>query len=186
MSDESLSREALAISDPHERAAFLDKACAGQPQLRAAVEARLAGYEASSASPTTPATPPLETPSEHTPEAADLATTAPEAATNTVYQPPSGVGAVVAGRYTLVEKIGEGGMGEVWIARQTDPVKRMVAVKLIKPGMDSRQVMGRFEAERQALALMDHPNIARVFDGGLTDERRPFFVMELVGGKPLN
>src|SRR5262249_49662775 len=94
-------------------------------------------------------------------------------------------GAVVAGRYTLLQRLGEGGMGEVWVARQTEPVKRKVALKLVKPGMDTRGVLARFEAERQALALMDHPGIARVPDAGVTDERRPFFVMELVNGLPL-
>ncbi len=94
-------------------------------------------------------------------------------------------GAAIAGRYTLVEKLGEGGMGEVWVARQTEPVKRQVALKLIKPGMDSRAVLQRFEQERQALALMDHPNIARVLDGGMTASGQPYFVMELVNGLPL-
>jgi serine/threonine protein kinase/tetratricopeptide (TPR) repeat protein len=94
-------------------------------------------------------------------------------------------GAVIAGRYTLIESVGAGGMGEVWVADQTEPVKRKVALKLIKSGLDSRAVLQRFEAERQALAVMDHPNIARVLDGGLTDERQPFFVMELVAGSPL-
>jgi hypothetical protein len=94
-------------------------------------------------------------------------------------------GAIVAGRYILVNKLGEGGMGEVWVAKQSEPVKRSVALKLIKPGMDSRAVVQRFEQERQALALMDHPNIAKVLDGGLTDDRQPFFVMELVNGLPL-
>ena len=94
-------------------------------------------------------------------------------------------GAVIAGRYTLVERLGEGGMGEVWMARQTEPVRRDVALKLVKPGMDSRAVLLRFEQERQALALMDHPHIAKVLDGGLTQGRRPFFVMELVGGLPV-
>src|SRR5947207_6282146 len=89
------------------------------------------------------------------------------------------------GRYKLMEQIGEGGMGTVWVAEQTDPVKRRVALKLIKPGMDSRQVLSRFEAERQALALMDHPNIAKVYDGGMSDEGRPFFVMEYVKGMPI-
>ncbi len=92
---------------------------------------------------------------------------------------------VIAGRYTLIELLGEGGMGEVWIAQQSQPVKRRVALKLIKGGMDSRGVIARFEGERQALARMDHPNIARVLDGGLTGNRRPFFVMELVDGQPL-
>nr|AAX07521.1 putative serine/threonine protein kinase [Gemmata sp. Wa1-1] len=93
-------------------------------------------------------------------------------------------GAVIAGKYALVEPIGEGGMGSVWRAKQTEPVKRYVAVKLIKAGMDSKQVLARFEAERQALALMDHPNIAKVFDGGL-HLHRPYFVMELVKGVPI-
>ena len=92
---------------------------------------------------------------------------------------------VIAGRYRLVEVIGEGGMGSVYRAEQTRPVKRQVALKLIKAGMDSRAVLARFDAERQALALMDHPNIARVFDGGTTDTGQPFFVMELVNGVPI-
>src|SRR5918992_3178708 len=89
------------------------------------------------------------------------------------------------GRYKLLEQIGEGGMGLVFVAEQTEPVKRKVALKVIKPGMDSRQVVARFEAEGQALALMDHVNIARVFDGGVTDAGRPYFVMELVHGVPI-
>ena len=92
---------------------------------------------------------------------------------------------MIAGRYTLQQKIGEGGMGEVWVAKQTEPVKRKVALKLIKTGMDSKAVVQRFEQERQALALMDHPNIAKVLDGGLTPTGQPFFVMELVNGLPL-
>ncbi|MBK8980011.1 MAG: serine/threonine protein kinase [Planctomycetes bacterium] len=89
------------------------------------------------------------------------------------------------GRYRLLERIGEGGFGVVWMAEQLEPVRRQVAVKILKPGMDSRRVIARFEAERQALALMDHPNIARVLDGGTTSQGRPFFVMELVRGLPL-
>jgi serine/threonine protein kinase len=92
---------------------------------------------------------------------------------------------ILAGKYKLIERIGEGGMGSVWLAQQSEPVKRKVAVKLIKLGMDSRQVLTRFEAERQALAMMDHPNIAKVLDGGLTSDGRPFFVMELVKGTPI-
>ncbi len=91
----------------------------------------------------------------------------------------------IADRYVLQEQIGEGGMGEVWVARQTEPVKRNVALKLIKAGMDSRAVLVRFEQERQALALMDHPNIAKVFDAGVTAGGHPFFVMEFVDGLPL-
>ena len=89
------------------------------------------------------------------------------------------------GHYRLLEKIGEGGCGIVWRAEQEQPVHRRVALKVIKLGMDTKEVIGRFEAERQALALMDHPNIARVFDAGTTDTGRPFFVMELVRGVPI-
>ena len=96
--------------------------------------------------------------------------------------PAAEVPARMIGRYKLLEKIGEGGFGEVWMAEQREPVKRRVALKIIKPGMDSRQVVGRFEAERQALAMMDHPNIARIFDADVTDSGRPYFVMELVRG----
>src|SRR5205085_9242551 len=88
----------------------------------------------------------------------------------------------VIGPYKLLEQIGEGGFGMVFLAEQSQPVRRQVALKVLKPGMDSRQVVARFEAERQALALMDHPNIARVFDGGATPSGRPYFVMELDKG----
>jgi serine/threonine protein kinase len=91
----------------------------------------------------------------------------------------------VIGRYRLIEKLGEGGMGEVWVAKQSEPVKRTVALKLIKQGMDSRAIVQRFEQERQALAVMDHPNIAKVLDGGLSDNGQPFFVMEYVTGPTL-
>lgn len=90
------------------------------------------------------------------------------------------------GPYKLLQEIGEGGMGLVFMAEQMEPVKRRVAVKVIKPGMDSRQIVARFEVERQALAMMDHPNIAKVFDAGTTDQGYPYFVMELVNGKPIN
>src|SRR5438874_10787380 len=85
-------------------------------------------------------------------------------------------------RYKLLQKIGEGGMGVVYMAEQQEPIRRRVALKIIKPGMDSHQVIARFEAERQALALMDHQNIARVLDAGTTESGRPSFVMELVHG----
>ena len=94
-------------------------------------------------------------------------------------------GLIIAGRYKLLERIGDGGMGTVWVAEQTEPVRRKVALKLVKPGMDSRSVLARFEAERQALAVMDHPNIAKVFDGGLAETGRPFFAMEYVKGVPI-
>src|SRR5437879_9237456 len=89
------------------------------------------------------------------------------------------------GRYKLLEKVGEGGFGAVYVAEQREPVKRRVALKIIKLGMDTRQVVARFEAERQALALMDHPNIAKVLDAGATATGRPYFLMELVRGIPI-
>jgi tetratricopeptide (TPR) repeat protein len=110
-----------------------------------------------------------------------------EASTLTL-QVPAGdlaVGTTLAGRYLLVEKLGTGGMGSVFMAEQTEPVKRRVALKVIKLGMDTREVVARFEAERQALAVMDHPNIAKVYDAGTTETGRPYFVMELVRGIPL-
>src|SRR5262249_7979237 len=100
----------------------------------------------------------------------------------TVEEQLSELPGTVIGSYRLMEQIGEGGMGLVFVAEQQQPVRRKVALKMLKPGMDTRQVVARFEAERQALALMDHPNIARVFDGGSTLAGRPYFVMELVKG----
>jgi len=89
------------------------------------------------------------------------------------------------GPYKLLQQIGEGGIGTVWMAQQDEPIRRRVALKIIKAGLDSAQILARFEAERQALALMDHPNIAKVLDAGSTPEGRPYFVMELVKGIPL-
>src|SRR5687767_6484019 len=89
------------------------------------------------------------------------------------------------GPYRLLERVGEGGMGEVWLAEQIQPIHRQVALKVIKAGMDTKQVVARFEAERQALALMDHPAIARVFDAGATPQGRPYFVMEYVRGESI-
>ena len=97
---------------------------------------------------------------------------------------PESPGTVI-GPYKLLEQIGEGGMGVVYVAEQTQPVRRKVALKIIKPGMDTKQVIARFEAERQALAMMDHPNIAKVLDAGATETGRPYFVMELVRGIPI-
>ena len=164
---------AAAALPPAERSAYLARACAGRDDLRQVVERMLAVQ----------------------PEVGDFLEPAPADATAAFgsgsAEPTSDhpskdehAGAVIAGKYTLVEPIGEGGMGSVWRAKQTEPVKRFVAVKLIKAGMDSKQVLARFDAERQALALMDHPNIAKVLDGGL-HEHRPYFVMELVKGVPI-
>ncbi len=95
------------------------------------------------------------------------------------------VGALI-GPYKLLEQIGEGGMGLVYMAEQQQPVRRLVALKLVKPGMDTKQVLARFEAERQAVAMMDHPHIAKVHDAGTTKSGLPYFVMELVRGIPIN
>ena len=108
-----------------------------------------------------------------------------EQGANATLEPPSERVGVVIGRYKLLERIGEGGFGVVYMAEQHQPMRRRVALKVVKPGMDSRQVLARFEAERQALAIMDHSNIAKVFDGGMTDFGRPYFVMELVKGLPI-
>src|SRR5262249_1150270 len=109
----------------------------------------------------------------------------PVACRATVDEPVTERPGAVIGPYKLLEQVGEGDMGTVWMAEQKEPVQRRVAVKVIKAGMDSKQVLVRFEAERQALALMDHPNIARVLDAGTTDAGRPFFVMELGKGVPI-
>ena len=180
---------AVELPDPAARAALLDRECGSDAALRERVERLLAAHREDSFLRTRVGAP--------VPPVADSAGTGslPVGATRTF--PPDAdpatrdhpsrsehAGAVVAGKYALVDTIGEGGMGSVWRAKQTEPVKRFVAVKLIKAGMDSKQVLARFEAERQALALMDHPNIAKVLDGGIYDGR-PFFVMELVKGVPI-
>src|SRR5262249_47919771 len=103
----------------------------------------------------------------------------------TVDEPRNEHPGTIIGPYKLLEKVGEGAFGVVWMAEQTEPVRRMVALKILKPGMDSRQIVARFEAERQALAIMDHANIARVFDGGATATGRLYFAMELVRGVPV-
>ncbi len=242
MNELDLFTEALSRTDPAERAAFLDEACAGNPELRRRLEELLAGHARSRGPLDRPIvapadfgptadlsprdatgqhrplegaetlaradpnattdvesgarTPPTDEFGESRPDPAAVtidrsdsgATTAPPSAPT----PPAarvatheGIGTVIAGRYTLVDVIGEGGMGSVYLASQTEPVKRQVALKLIRTGMDSRGVLARFDAERQALALMDHPNIARIYDGGVTPAGQPFFVMELVHGVPL-
>src|SRR5437899_12061015 len=107
------------------------------------------------------------------------------ALTTTVDEPITERPGTVIGPYKLLEQIGEGGFGLVFMAEQQHPIRRKVALKILKPGMDTRQVIARFEAERQALALMDHPNIAKVLEGGETTRGRPYFVMELVRGVPI-
>src|SRR5262249_24158376 len=143
--------------------AFLDRACGNNSALRAEVEALLRASEKSG-------------------DLLDL----PEKPGVTTDLPSPECPGTVLGPYKLLEQIGEGGMGTVWMAEQTEPIQRRVAVKVVKEGMDSRQVLARFEAERQALALMDHPNIARVLEAGRTPSGRPYFVMELVKGKSIS
>ena len=177
MNESHIFTNALKFASPGERAAYLDEACAGNPELRAGVEALL---RARASDPDF-----LEQPPGSLADTADAPAAAGSATGSREPVVAEEAGAVLSGRYKLLEPIGEGGMGTVWMAQQTEPVKRLVAVKLIKPGMDSKQVLARFEAERQALALMDHPNIARVLDGGATASSRPYFVMDLVKGVPI-
>jgi serine/threonine protein kinase/tetratricopeptide (TPR) repeat protein len=165
MTEQSLFLAVLEIADPVKRATYLDEACAGEPVLRSRVEHLLQAHEVASEFMTRPA-------------AALVAAEGEEGAIS------EGAGTSI-GPYKLVEQIGEGGFGVVFMAEQLYPVRRPVALKVLKPGMDTRQVVARFEAERQALALMDHANIARVFDGGTTESGRPYFVMELVHGVPI-
>jgi eukaryotic-like serine/threonine-protein kinase len=195
MNEETLFQEALSRS-PEERSAFLERACEGRPDIRASVEALLAAHEKSGhildrpqvdtldlsaePEPVAPQGDPAAATGEHISEVAASSTTR-----TADFQAKSQAGAVIAERYTLLEEIGESGMGVVWVAKQTEPVKRKVALKLIKTGMDSRAVLARFEQERQALAMMDHPNISKVLDADLTPNGQPFFVMELVNGLPL-
>jgi serine/threonine protein kinase/tetratricopeptide (TPR) repeat protein len=157
---------------PEDRAAWLERECASDAGLREHLRLMLAAHDAPQSLLDRPAESPA-VPLSH------------EGVALTVDQAAAEGPDTVIGPYKLVEEIGEGGMGTVWMAQQTEPVKRLVAVKLIKAGMDSKLVIARFEAERQALALMDHPNIARVLDGGTTSAGRPYFVMDLVKGVPI-
>ena len=159
MKERDIFVAALAITNVEERDAFLNEACS-EPGQKEHLQALL---EAQAKLGTF-----LESPAR-----APVATGIDE-----------GPGTII-GPYKLLEQIGEGGMGVVFMAEQTRTVRRRVALKVIKPGMDSRRVIARFEAERQALALMEHPNIARVLDAGTTDSGRPYFVMELVRGVPI-
>ena len=164
MKDEELFHQAL--DQPSEqRGAFLDARCGHDLDQRARIEGLL---------------------SAHGEPGSFLQSPADAAFAQTIAQRPLTEGPGMAiGPYKLLEQIGEGGMGVVYMAEQAEPVRRRVALKVIKPGMDTRQVIVRFEAERQALAMMDHPNIAKVLAAGTTDAGRPYFVMELVHGVPL-
>ena len=162
VTERELFFEALELTTPEARAAYLQGACGRDVPLRRKVEELL---------------------KEHFSNDSLLAGPALEGErTGLVEAPAEAAPAQMIGRYKLLEKLGEGGFGEVWMAEQREPVKRRVALKIIKPGMDSRQIVARFEAERQALAMMDHANIARIDDAGVTEAGRPYFVMELVRG----
>src|SRR5262249_9796144 len=154
---------AIALASPAERAAYLDEACRDEPGLRADLDALVAAHDRLGGDG-----PPAEP-----------GFTGPGAAA-----PSEGPGTVI-GPYRLLQQIGQGGVGVAFMAEQPRPVRGKVALKVLKPGVGTRQVVARFEAERQTLAIMDHPNIAKVFDGGATPSGRPFFVMELVKGVPI-
>src|SRR6516165_2965869 len=162
--DESIFAEALRRSSPGERAAFLDQVCGADQAWRERIETLIRSHDQAGSFLKEPL-------------AAPCATIAEPSITE-------GPGTVI-GRYKLLQQIGEGGFGTVYMAEQKEPVRRRVALKIIKLGMDTKEVIARFEAERQALALMDHPNIARVIDAGATETGRPYFVMEPVRGVPI-
>jgi WD40 repeat protein/serine/threonine protein kinase len=162
---ETIYNAARQKTSEAERSAYLDAACANDSALRARVEELLKAQD----------------------EIGDFLESPPVAYKVTVDRAPQMEGSgTVIGHYELLELTGEGGMGLVYLAEQKEPVRRRVAFKIIKPGMDSRQVIARFEAERQALAVLDHPNIAKVFDAGTTETGRPYFVMEYVRGMSIN
>ncbi|HEX5270484.1 MAG TPA: serine/threonine-protein kinase, partial [Gemmataceae bacterium] len=164
MNEESLFAAALDQPTAEERLAFLDRACAGDARLRERVERLLAAAEASGIL-------------DRGQSAAALMGAAPP-------ESPLAAGQLVAGRFVLRRKLGEGSQGEVWLAEQAEPVRRRVAVKVIRPGLCSPRLLARFDQECQALAVMDHPNIAKVLDAGVAGGR-PFCVMELIRGEPI-
>ena len=172
--EEALFNAARQIGDGVARAEYLREAAGSDEALHRRVEALLAVHYAPDRL--------LDQPAAAVSTEAFIPACGDETAA--VSSPREAAGTVI-GPYKLLQQIGEGGMGTVFMAEQTEPVKRKVALKVIKAGMDSRQVIARFEAERQALAMMDHVNIARVFDGGTTENGRPYFVMELVHGVPI-
>jgi serine/threonine protein kinase/tetratricopeptide (TPR) repeat protein len=161
-SEETILEQALGFASPEARAAYLQDACGNDLGLRGRLEALIEAHHAAGGF-----------------LAENPGTGAATAADHLRAQESPGT---IIGRYKLLEKLGEGGCGVVYMAEQEAPVRRRVALKVIKLGMDTRSVIARFEAERQALALMDHPNIAKVLEAGATDTGRPYFVMELVGG----
>jgi serine/threonine protein kinase len=189
----AIFEHALGLPDPAKRSAYVEEACGGNATLRAEVMELLeatdrAGRFLNRGPLQAGATGALTSPSPHesVPSSAPATDTFDsDPPTSSSPGPEESVGTVIAGKYKLIEVIGEGGMGTVFLTQQTEPVKRLVALKVMKSGMDSRAVLARFEAERQALAMMDHPNIAQVLDAGTTGRGRPYFVMELVKGVPI-
>ncbi len=172
---------ALDLPDVQARRALLDRECGGDADLRDRLDVLLQAHDDPASVLDRPLAEVAPVGPGGTGGGSSLTVPAVDAPS-----PPESAGMLIAGRYELAEQVGEGGMGTVWMAQQTEPVKRLVAVKLIKAGMSSKAVLARFEAERQALALMDYPNIAKVFDAGAMGEPgRPFFVMELVKGVPI-
>jgi serine/threonine protein kinase len=207
----TIFEQALAIREPGEREAYLRGACAGDAAMLERLQGLLRAHDLAGGflehkpHPAEAGRPEVTTPGPAQGPRLSLPATEPDPARiarGELYQ-QTGKGGPAApeparpagvldpqtpqriGRYKLLQKIGEGGCGLVYMAEQQEPVRRRVALKIIKPGMDTRQVVARFEAERQALALMDHPNIARILDGGVTENGGPFFVMDLVQGLPI-
>ncbi len=177
MANQALSVKAVfdaarAIQSPAERKAYLDRVCAQAPPFRNAVEALLAAHEPAGGPPARA----LETAG----AAAPVLARSPAAD-----KPAPAPASRMIGPYKLLQEIGEGGMGTVWLAEQREPVQQRVALKVIKMGLGSPHAVARFEAERQALAMMDHPNIAKVLGAGTTPTGQPFFAMELVRGTPI-
>ena len=174
--ERALFEASLEMNDPALRAAFLDKTCAADPALRARLGDLLAAHvEADDFFNFVPPVPAMIASPAAAPSASDEAGEPSEAA--------PGIDPVRIGRYRIVRRLGEGGCGVVYLAEQEEPVRRQVALKIIRLGMDTERVIARFALERQALAMMNHPHIARVFDAGATDAGRPFFAMELVAGE---
>ncbi|WP_068140320.1 serine/threonine-protein kinase [Roseimaritima ulvae] len=169
VTERAIFLQAIEEDRPEDREAYLKSACGDDERLRAAVDALLAGHDAPAKL--------LDNPIGRGP---GLDASLPPASPSRCDH----VGMTI-GPYQLMEQIGEGGFGLVFVAQQQRPVRRKVALKIVKPGMGSKEVIARFEAERQAVAMMDHPHIAQVFDAGVTDDGRPFFVMELVRGVPI-
>ncbi|MCH8047277.1 MAG: protein kinase, partial [Planctomycetes bacterium] len=160
---DSIFSTAVEIGSPEQCASYLDEACAGDPDLRAQIDEMIAAQ----------------------PKVGDFMEEPAMGVVESIARPIVEKIGDTIGPYVIREQIGEGGFGVVYVAEQEKPVRRKVALKIIKPGMDTKEVIARFEAERQALAMMDHPNIARVFDAGATETGRPYFVMELVKGGPI-